>query len=304
MSKPKIDVILFSGVQNLPLFAAENLGFFRDQGLDVTVTSTPNSWELRDGLAQGLYQVAHTAVDNAVAMVELAGHDVAVVMGGDNGFNCLIFQKGVKDFEDLRGQIVLVDAPNTAFALALYRIMQMKGLERSDYQIVSEGGTHLRLARMLKDETARAAVMNLPFHLLAEQAGLQNKGEITSMVGPYLSTAGFVMRDWGKRNEAALVSYIKAYVEGLRWSLDPKNRAEAVKLLQERLKLEPTIAEKAYEIAAAPGTGLAKDAAFDMEGFKNVLAIRAKVEGQWGGKPPAAEKYVDLGYWKKATSGA
>ncbi len=300
MPKPSLHVILFSGVQNLPLFAAENNGFFDKHGLDVRLTSTPNSGELRDGLAEGRYDIAHTAVDNAVAMVELADHDVAIVMGGDNGFNCLIFQKGVSSFEDLRGQIVLVDAPNTAFALALYRILQMNGLERSDYKAIPEGGTHLRLARMLKDESARAAVMNLPFHLLAEQAGLQNKGEIIGMVGPYLSTAGFVMRDWGKKNEAALVSYIKAYVEGLRWSLDPKNRAEAVKLLEERLKLAPTIAAKAYEIATAPGTGLAKDATFDREGFKNVLAIRAKVEGQSGGTPPAPEKYVDLGYWRKA----
>ena len=41
-----------------------------------------------------------------------------------------------------------------------------------------------------------------------------------------------------------------------------------------------------------PG-GFAKDAQFDLEGFKNVLKLRAEVEGQWGGHPPALEKYYD-----------
>ncbi|HEV8639538.1 MAG TPA: hypothetical protein VGV13_00385 [Methylomirabilota bacterium] len=46
--------------------------------------------------------------------------------------------------------------------------------------------------------------------------------------------------------------------------------------------------------------GLRADAAFDVEGFKHVLAIRAETEGQWGGQPPAPEKYVDLSYDQRA----
>ena len=39
-----------------------------------------------------------------------------------------------------------------------------------------------------------------------------------------------------------------------------------------------------------------------MEGFRNVLAIRAEVEGQWGGARPAPEKYVDLSYYQRAVA--
>jgi len=37
-----------------------------------------------------------------------------------------------------------------------------------------------------------------------------------------------------------------------------------------------------------------------MDGFKAVLALRAEIEGQWGGKPPAPDKYLDLGYYERA----
>ena len=46
--------------------------------------------------------------------------------------------------------------------------------------------------------------------------------------------------------------------------------------------------------------GLAPDARFDMEGFKTVLALRAEIEGQWGGKPPAPDRYIDLRYYQRA----
>ena len=77
-----LKVIVFEGVQNLPIFAAQAQGYFRNENLAIDLTFTPNSWTLRDGLKDGLYDIAHTAVDNAVAMVDTANADVAVFMGG------------------------------------------------------------------------------------------------------------------------------------------------------------------------------------------------------------------------------
>jgi hypothetical protein len=53
-----------------------------------------------------------------------------------------------------------------------------------------------------------------------------------------------------------------------------------------------------------PGHGLARDCAFDMPGFRNVLALRAEIEGQWEGRPPAPEKYLDLTYYEHALARA
>ena len=46
--------------------------------------------------------------------------------------------------------------------------------------------------------------------------------------------------------------------------------------------------------------GLARDARFDMQGFRNVLALRAEIEGSWGGTPPAPDRYIDLSYYDGA----
>jgi hypothetical protein len=80
----------------------------------------------------------------------------------------------------------------------------------------------------------------------------------------------------------------------------PENRARMISLIATRLKQDPRAAERSYEALMEPRFGLAPDARFDMEGFKAVLALRAEIEGQWGGRAPAPEKYIDLGYYDRA----
>ncbi len=299
----QLTVMVFHGAQNLPLLAAQAQGSFAKRGLAVELKLAPNSQELRNGLAQGRYQIVHTAVDNAVAMAEVAKVDIAVVLGGDDGFNHLFVQPEIGAYQDLRGKAVVVDAPDTAFALQLYKMLKLNGLDKGDYAVRSVGGTVRRLEAMLHDKTAAAAMLNLPFSLRARRAGLKDMGNAVAAIGPYLATTGFVLRAWGAANGDVLTRYIAAYVEGLRWALDPANRAPAVALIADWLKLPPDIATECYDIVASPAGGLARDASLDLAGFANVLKLRAEIEGQWGGTPPPPEKYLDLSYYRRALAG-
>ena len=185
----------------------------------------PDSDELREGLAHGRYQIVHAGVDNAVAMAEVAKIDIAIVMGGDNGFNRLIVQPEIKSYADLRGKTVIVDAPDTAFAFLMYEMLRKNGLNKGDYEIKPVGASFRRLEVMLKDKTAAAAMLNMPFTLRAAAAGLGDLGSAVEALGPYQGTGAFVLRKWAAGNSDVLVRYMQAYVEGLRWGVDPKNRA-------------------------------------------------------------------------------
>jgi hypothetical protein len=83
---------------------------------------------------------------------------------------------------------------------------------------------------------------------------------------------------------------LAAYIESLRWARDPANRAEAVALLAQRLKLPADIAEATYERAIDPVNGLVPDARLDMDGLRNVMALRAELQGTWGGKAPPPDR--------------
>jgi ABC-type nitrate/sulfonate/bicarbonate transport system substrate-binding protein len=303
-----LTIMVFKAVQNLPLLAAEQQGLFRKYGLSVEIKIAPNSMELRDGLAAGRYQIVHTAVDNALAMVHGANIDVAVVMGGDDAFNAVYVQPDIQSYEDLRGKTVIVDALDTAFGVKLYALLARKGLQRGDYEVKSVGATYLRYQEMLNDKDAKAGMLHAPYSVLAERAGLRKLDVATEVVGPYQGTAAFVLRGWAEQNGAVVVRYLRAYIEGLRWALDPANRQEAIGLLMRAIDVPADVAAASYAVATDPQHGLARDAALDLEGFRNVLRIRAEFEGGTAAELP--ERYLDLSYYEtalaelKATSAA
>ena len=293
----KLSVIVFPGVQDLPMFVAQAKGFYVKRGLAVDLKFTVNSVELRGGLAEGKYQIAHSAIDNAFALKDKANADIAVVLGGDNSFNHLIVQPDIKSLAEVKGKTVVVDAINTAYAFQLYEMLKQKGVNKGDYEIKLAGGTALRLDAMLKDKNNVAAMMNPPFSTRAAKEGLKDMGTAAAALGAYQGSSAFVLRPWAQANSDTVVKYIQAYIEGWRWAFDPVNKAEVIKILVERLKLTEDVATQAFD-----GTkdDSAKDGVVDMEGVKNVLKLRAQYEG---GTPASPDKYLDLSYYKKAIAG-
>lgn len=297
-----IRVNVFPGMPNLAIYAAQSKGLFEKRALALDLRFTPSSQAQRDGLAQGLFDIAHAGVDNAVAMIEVAKADVAIVMGGDNGFNALYVQPEVRSFAEFRGKTVVVDAPNTAYGLVLYKILQLNGVPKADYKVLPAGAMATRMEAMRKSKDNVGVMLYPPITVLAEREGFKRLVTAVDAIGPYQATGAFVMRPWAQANGDVLVRYIQAYVEGLRWALAPQNKAEVVALIAERLKLAPDVAQLSYEDALGL-KGYAPDARFDIGGFSNTLKIRAEMEGQWGGKPPPPEKFLDLSYYERALQG-
>ena len=294
----KLTIMVFQGLQNLPILAAQSKGFFAKRGMSVDVQIAPSSDVMREGLASGKWQIMHTAVDNGVAMQETGKGNIVIVSGGDNSFNRVIAQSDIGKFDDIKGKTVIVDAPDTAYAFQLYEILKRAGLKKdADYQVKIVGATFKRLDDLEKNKDSKASMLNPPFSLRAVKGGLKDMGSVAKLYGPYQATGAVVMRDWAAKNGDVLVKYLAAYIEGLRWALDPKNKDEATKILADGLKLPPDVAAATYAIATDAKEGLAKDAKFDMKGFKNVLKLRA----DWTGKKPGnPAQYVDMTFYNRA----
>jgi len=301
-AQTQLKVIVFPTLSNLAQFAAQSRGYYSKHGLAVELIYTPNSDELRDGLAQGRYHIAHGGVDNAVAQVETDKVDLFVFMGGNSGLNSLIAQPDVRSYEDLRGKTMAVDSPVTAFALLMYKMLDVKGLKRGDYEVKAVGGSTQRFQALTKDKTYAAAILSPPFSIQAQDAGFKDLGTAVDVIGPYQSDAGWVLRSWAQANAETLVHYIQANIEGIRFALDPANRAAITGIVAERLKLPQPVVARTLQYAFDQ-KGFPADAKLDMEGFRNVLKLRADMLGTWGGIPPAPERYLDLSYYQRAMAG-
>lgn len=290
----------FPNAKALPLHAGIGNGIFERRGFRIDLELTEGSRPQREGLASGKTHVAHSAVDNALAMIEVAKQDVIIVSGGDSGMNEFFVQGYVNGFADLRGRTLVVDAPDTAYALQLKKILARHGLKDGDYKINPVGAGPSRFRALLEDKANAGGILNLPFTVQAEQAGMKSLGRTIDMLGAYQGAGAFTMRAWAENNRNALDRYLAAYIESVRWVRAPANKAANIAILVDKLKLSGKEAERTYELLLDPAFGFTPDVAFDREGFKNVLALRAELERKAGSDVPPPERYVDLSYYERA----
>ena len=90
-AQTSLKVMVFPSLVNLPIYVADRKGFYTERGLAVEVLHTPNSDVLRNGLAKGDHQIVHAAVDNAVAMAEVAKSTSSfflAAMAGGIAYSC------------------------------------------------------------------------------------------------------------------------------------------------------------------------------------------------------------------------
>jgi len=160
------------------------------------------------------------------------------------------------------------------------------------------GRGELLLKAMAENSDYAAAILNLPFTIQAEQLGMKSLGNTVDILGPYQANGAFALRAWVESSGPLLERYIAAYVESLRWVRRPENQARCAAILMDKLKINREVAQRSYRLLVDPVRGFTPDAAFDVEGFRNLLALRAEIEG--GGTPPPAEKYLDLSYYRRA----
>jgi len=299
-SLQKIKVLTLLG-RPLQFVAADKQGIFAKYGIEVETENLPNSDVLRANLAAGKGDLAYLAVDNAVAMVELAHQDVIIVMGGEGSQNELMAQPEIKSIKDLQGKILIVDAPNTAYALQMKKILLLNSMQAGkDYEIKPFGATPARLAAMREHKEFAGSMLGPPTSIVAKHAGFVSLGSVQELIGPYQAAGYFTPRAWAKEHRDVLIGFLAACIEAQRWLMAPANKQQVLDLWVKEFHLAPDVAAEAYESGMNHPGGFAANARLDLEGFKNVLKLRAEVEGQWNGHPPAPEKYYDSTYYDAA----
>jgi ABC-type nitrate/sulfonate/bicarbonate transport system substrate-binding protein len=285
--------------KSLPLRAGLQLGLFERRGIALELVSTENSREQRDGLARGAFQILHVAIDNAVALRDVDGVDIVVIMGGDAGMNELIVQPHIDDLAQMRGGRLVVDAPDTAFAFQAYRMFQNAGLTRGeDYAVVAVGRGELRIKAMLDDRANTASILNLPYTLEAKKVGLKSFGDTTDYIGPYQAGSAFALRPWAEANRDLVARYIAAYIDCLSWVLDPANHQACVSILTGQLGTDADVASECVRLLRLDRYGLEPQAAIDEAGLENTLELRRQFGG--GVSPGAISDYVDTSYHRAA----
>lgn len=298
-----VNVIVFPGGFNLPLWAADKQGFFSRQSLDVKLHLTTSSMEQLSGLIKGQWEIGLTGFDNVVAYQEGQGEaeidrdpDLFVFMGGDNAFLRLVVQGDVKSYTDLKGKTLTVDAMTTGFAFVLRKMLALNGIKESEVNFERAGGVMQRW-EALKAGAHAGTLLLTPFDLLAEKVGLRVLQSAPAVFPHYQGIVGTTRRGWAKDNPEVLKRFIRAYLDALRWLFDPANRQSAAAILAEKVpNMTPEMAAATCEIFLGKD-GFEPQAEIDLAGIRQVLELRSEY-GQPKKQLSDPQKYLDLSFYE------
>lgn len=281
-SPTRLEVIVFAGGFNWPIWVAQEKAFFRENGVEVNLTPTPGSVYQLVNLIDGKFDIAMTAVDNLIAYREgqgeepKVGPDLIAVMGADQGFLKLVSVPEVTSIAALRGKTVSVDARSTGYAFVLFEILDRNGLREPDYKVERAGGV-LQRFQALMEKKHDATLLLSPFEVQAEARGFHTLASASQVLGAYQGLVAGVRRQWAEQHRAPLIGYIRAYAKAVEWLYDPANKADAIAIFRRNLpSMTVEGAEASYRLLLDPQTGFQRRAAVTVEGVNRVLALRSK----------------------------
>jgi len=302
-----VNVIVFPGGFNWPIWVAQEKGFFAKQGLAPTVTPTPSSTFQLQGLIEGKFDIAMTAIDNLIAYREgqgeakVDGPDLVAFMGGDNGFLRLVAVPEVQNFGDLRGKTLSVDALTTGYAFVLLEIMERNGLALNrDYTTERAGGVLQRFNDLMEKKHAGTMLIS-PFEVQAEARGFKRLANASDALGTYQGLVGGARKAWADANRDIVIGYIRAFSDAVDWLYEPQNRAEAIAMFRKNLpQASEQAANASYSILLSPKEGFQRKAQIDLKGVDTVLRLREKY-GQPRKKLGDPQRYYDDSFYRAAT---
>ncbi len=284
-------------------FVANGKGFLKTEGIRTEYTHVRASVELMRNFRDGKFDLIHTTADNVIAWAEGEGadpgkNDFIMFIGGRKGLTLdLVVAREINSMADLKGKLLAVDAYNTGYAPVLVYMLKKHGMTLTkDYTMKPFGGGEARFQAPPSGEAAGGFVSlnkeleGKGFHILAKSK---------DYVPTYAVGMGAARRDWATKHQDLLVRYIRALIRSTDWLLDPKNKAEAIRMFRAGLENSQARAEELYEESLNPDLGVIPRGKINPEGIRVIIELRQGM-GEMKGPLPPPSKYIDESYYQKA----
>jgi NitT/TauT family transport system substrate-binding protein len=299
LTQEKVKLRVSSATKTLgygPLWIASKMGFFDKQGLDVDLVVIRASDVGIQALAGGSLEIAGSASDASVAVVE-KGLDLVIIGGIINGLTqSVMAAKKFKSYADLRGATFGAISLTSGVTFALRQVLKVKGLEYPrDYKLLVIGGSPQTYAALTAG-SIDAAALSLPLNYAAEEQGFNEIGRFVDVIPNYQLAALSTKRSWAEKNRPILVRVMRAMAQTMRWI--HQNREPAVDYLAKEMNLKREHARRGWEFYTSTRMWH-PDGDINIDGLQIVTQIYWE-QTQSKGPVPSSAKYVDQSYLREA----
>jgi NitT/TauT family transport system substrate-binding protein len=167
----------------------------------------------------------------------------------------VLMTDGTKSFDDIKGRKIGISSPTDNTTIVTEGLLEGKNIDPARANLIPAGGTSSRLAAMQSGGVTATLLLPPANFKAVKEAGLTSLGSVPQLLGPdwgYSFTSVIVDRRWATLNRDLLVRFLQARDDALRWLADPRNRKEAIAILEKYTEAKPSPAAKTYDLISDP----------------------------------------------------
>lgn len=308
--KPKL--VLGVGGKNLlyylPLTLAERLGYFKEQGLDVTITDFGGGAKSLQSLIGGSADVVTGAYEHTIRM-QAKGQEIRAVaeLGRFPGIVLAVRKDKaaqVKSFKDLKGMKIGVTAPGSSTNFFLNALLAKDGLKATDVSIIGVGAGMSAVAAMKKGELDAISNLDPVITKLVQDgdvvvmADSRTEADNEKLLGGNNPAAVVYLKaDFIEKNPETTQRIVNAFYKTLQW-LKTATPEDVAKTVPEEYHLGDRSLYMAAFTASKPmysTTGIIPE-----KGMQNALAMLVQFDDEMKSAKIDLKRTFDDRFVKKA----
>jgi NitT/TauT family transport system substrate-binding protein len=230
-----------------PVYIGINKGFFAAEDLKVDYVFAQSNAGVNQQLAAGSLDFAiNTGLVDPIRAVE-KGAGVAIVRIEIQGPPYILnARSSIKSMKELRGKTISVGGAKDITRIFVERMLAADGVKPGEFDMVFAGATSARFAA-LQSGAVDAAIVAPPYSFRAEAAGFTNLGRTIDYVKDLPFAGTVVNRSFAAAKPRVVDRVLAVMNRSIAWLYDPKNRAEAVKMMVEVSRMQVDDVEKSYD---------------------------------------------------------
>lgn len=252
-AQPLTKVIMTTGSfseREAAMFVAQDQGFFRRYGIDLTFIHVRNGPVGMAALAAGESQLHEGSTTGAVLGSAAEGTDLVFVAGLINKLigNIMATPK-IKTPQDLKGKVIAVTSPSGGSWMFTTLALEYWGLDAKRDGITFRvlGDESVR-SQALLNETVAATHLGYTFAAPLKARGFTNLADLARLPIPFQSTGILAKRSFANGSPEIIENSLRAIVDSLNFIAQPDNKPAVLKSLARGLRLQsPEQALEGYE---------------------------------------------------------
>ncbi|ETI69223.1 ABC transporter substrate-binding protein [Neobacillus vireti] len=243
---PKVNIMV-GGLEKiiyLPAKLTENLGYFKEEGLEVELTSQASGVNAEQALIAGEVQGVVGFYDHTIDMQAKGKELQAVALFATNpGARLMVTNKAKDQFKtlaDLKGKNIGITSPGASSHFLVNYLVSKGGNSTKDYVPLAVGAGPTLIAAMEQGKVDIAWATQ-PTIALLEQKGIATsfvdletkEGSQQTLGGTYAAPSLYMNSDYVKKNPEVVQRLANAFVKTLRYMSTHKAEEIADKLPKE-----------------------------------------------------------------------